>query len=414
MKKNFIITILLSLFNICSAQSGWQKITVPLYAQSTTSFVNINTGYTLSSKIFKTTDGGVTWEPKTSSVASSDHDYFLYFPHHDTGYFNNGSLYKTVNGGNNWSYINPPFYYSNFPKTFFLNSNTGWIGDDSCVYRTTNGGINFTRYTLRDTIDPPYCKGIKFFNANTGYYIGTYSIYKTTNGGESWNPLSNTSPLPNPVGAGIYASDFCNENTGVVFGFSNGARYVSRTTNAGVSWNGGSGLTTSLISKIKFISEQTGWMCGSNSALFKTTNSGENWVSYPLDTIYKLTNIDFIDVNTGWISTGRNKILRTTTGGAVFISQISSEVPGKFLLSQNYPNPFNPNTVINYDLRAAGFVTMKIYNSSGSEIKTLISEKQSAGSYSVNFNAEGLPSGVYYYKLSSGNLSETKKMILLK
>ncbi len=79
-----------------------------------------------------------------------------------------------------------------------------------------------------------------------------------------------------------------------------------------------------------------------------------------------------------------------------------------------YPNPFNPTTIISYQLPKAGAVTLKIYDSMGREIKTLVNETKDKGSYNVSFNASSLPSGVYFYQLRSGDYISTKKMVLLK
>ncbi len=85
-----------------------------------------------------------------------------------------------------------------------------------------------------------------------------------------------------------------------------------------------------------------------------------------------------------------------------------------YKLSQNYPNPFNPSTVISYQLPTDGFVTLKVYNLLGSEVATLVNDTQNAGAYNVTFNANNLSSGVYFYKIKSGNFSDTKKLILLR
>ena len=85
-----------------------------------------------------------------------------------------------------------------------------------------------------------------------------------------------------------------------------------------------------------------------------------------------------------------------------------------FVLSQNYPNPFNPTTTITYSIPTSGFVTLKIYNLLGSEIATLVNEEKNYGTYKVNWNAQNLSSGVYFYKMQAGSFSETKKLILLK
>lgn len=85
-----------------------------------------------------------------------------------------------------------------------------------------------------------------------------------------------------------------------------------------------------------------------------------------------------------------------------------------FSLGQNYPNPFNPFTVIEYSLSTTSFVELKIYDILGNEIVSLVSEEKTAGKHSVKFNAEGFPSGIYLYRLSSKYFTETKKLILLK
>ena len=89
-------------------------------------------------------------------------------------------------------------------------------------------------------------------------------------------------------------------------------------------------------------------------------------------------------------------------------------VPDKFFLSQNYPNPFNPVTKISYDIPVSSKVRLKVYDNSGRELITLAEEYKEAGYYTVEFNGSRYASGVYYYKLESGNFVSTKKMVLLK
>jgi hypothetical protein len=89
-------------------------------------------------------------------------------------------------------------------------------------------------------------------------------------------------------------------------------------------------------------------------------------------------------------------------------------LPKQFFLYQNYPNPFNPTTVISYQLPAISFVTLKIYDVLGREVRMLVAERQNAGNHSVTFDAKNLPSGIYFYRIQAGSFIETKKMILLK
>jgi hypothetical protein len=88
--------------------------------------------------------------------------------------------------------------------------------------------------------------------------------------------------------------------------------------------------------------------------------------------------------------------------------------PNSFILTQNYPNPFNPSTNINYTVPAGSNILIRVFDLTGKEIKTLVNEFKQAGTYSISFNAAGLPSGVYFYSLIAGNFIDTKKMVLLK
>jgi hypothetical protein len=85
-----------------------------------------------------------------------------------------------------------------------------------------------------------------------------------------------------------------------------------------------------------------------------------------------------------------------------------------YILFQNYPNPFNPKTNIKYSIVDKGFVSLKVYDVLGNEVSTLVNEEKLTGKHEVDFNANGLTSGVYYYKIQAGNYFETKKMVLIK
>jgi hypothetical protein len=98
----------------------------------------------------------------------------------------------------------------------------------------------------------------------------------------------------------------------------------------------------------------------------------------------------------------------------IFSNVKYEDILGEFSLEQNYPNPFNPITNIEYRISNIKFVSLKVYDILGNEIVTLINEEKSAGTYEVEFDGADLPSGIYFYTLSSSNFFTTKKMILLK
>ena len=99
------------------------------------------------------------------------------------------------------------------------------------------------------------------------------------------------------------------------------------------------------------------------------------------------------------------------------VSEVESNtnlIPSDFSLYQNYPNPFNPSTTISWQVPVGSWQTFKIYDVLGNEVATLVDEYKPAGSYEVEWNASGLPSGIYFYQLKTENFIETKKMILMK
>ncbi len=113
------------------------------------------------------------------------------------------------------------------------------------------------------------------------------------------------------------------------------------------------------------------------------------------------------------------------SGGSIYVDdiQVNGEITGiaerpsqpvSFGLSQNYPNPFNPTTVISYQLSALSQVTLKVYDILGREVATLVNERQTAGTHSVEFNAGNLPSGAYFYRITAGNFSDVKKLMVIK
>jgi len=118
--------------------------------------------------------------------------------------------------------------------------------------------------------------------------------------------------------------------------------------------------------------------------------------------------------------------IETLSGWQIYFSKKSLEgitsveeqkltsFPTGFALEQNFPNPFNPSTNIKFYLPSRGFVSLKVFDLIGREVAIIVSEEMSAGSYSKQWSANGLPSGVYFYRLQAGQLTLTKKLVLLR
>ncbi|MBK8982076.1 MAG: T9SS type A sorting domain-containing protein [Ignavibacteria bacterium] len=113
---------------------------------------------------------------------------------------------------------------------------------------------------------------------------------------------------------------------------------------------------------------------------------------------------------------GRQVLIHTTDGGGVIVnvSKLSNGKPSRFELHQNYPNPFNPKTIINYEIGFTSNVKLEVYDISGRMIKQLVNQKQNPGKYNYTFDGSDLPSAVYFYKLTTEDFTETRKMILAK
>jgi hypothetical protein len=128
-------------------------------------------------------------------------------------------------------------------------------------------------------------------------------------------------------------------------------------------------------------------------------------------------HFDFVRVGTtvtGYATSVSGSIAKVTQT-VTLIPPENNIVPVDYALNQNYPNPFNPSTTISFSIPKSEFVTLKVYNTAGKEVAMIVNEILGAGNYKEVFNApKDLTSGVYFYKITAGNFSDTKKFMLLK
>jgi len=122
----------------------------------------------------------------------------------------------------------------------------------------------------------------------------------------------------------------------------------------------------------------------------------------------------FVNVTDGTFWTACIDTFIFITPGLGDVEKNRNALPSKFALHQNYPNPFNPFTVISYDIPTVSNVMLKVYDMLGREVATLVNEVKSPGTYEVQFDASHLASGIYFYKLTAGNFTSVKKLILMK
>jgi len=216
-----------------------------------------------------------------------------------------------------------------------------------------------------------------------------------------------------PYGARVYC--FAVSGTNLFAGISNGGVFLS--TNNGTSWTAvNTGLTDSVGVNALAVSG-TNLFAGTEGGVFLSTNNGTSWTAVNSG----LTNLYVMGIG----ASGRNLFAGTYSGGVwrrplsemiTSVEGLSPELPKHFSLEQNYPNPFNPATTIQFTIPSGtyGRTSLRVYNVLGNEVAILVNEQKSPGTYALRWDASGMPSGVYFYRLRAGQFVETKKLILLR
>lgn len=168
------------------------------------------------------------------------------------------------------------------------------------------------------------------------------------------------------------------------------------------------------------------WVSNSSASILVRREGKNKYSNVAADSGVGLTVLKVGDKFTSMIgvlhySFGRYKVVPRTDADFVGYSPLlgvqinrNPGTPKVYALDQNYPNPFNPSTTVRYSIPNAGVVSLKVYNVIGQEVASLVNEYQTAGSYSVRFDASKLSTGMYLYKISSGAFTEVKKMLLVK
>ncbi len=192
---------------------------------------------------------------------------------------------------------------------------------------------------------------------------------------------------------------------------------VFKTTNAGFVWFEQALPATGPPTDIFIINSNNAYIV-KHPMIFKTINGGANWFQQYSNVSNGPSCIYFVNPLTGYAGCLNNgKIIKTTDGGVPLgIHQISSDVPSEYMIYQNYPNPFNPKTNIKYSVkRETSSVKITVFDIRGKQVEELVNQKQSAGTYEVDFSGNNAASGIYFYSLIiDGLVIDTKKMVLLK
>jgi photosystem II stability/assembly factor-like uncharacterized protein len=382
---------------------------------------------------------------------------------------------RTTDGGAHWtaSTITQAPASWRGSNIMAIDSNTAWIAmhDPSAVtsggvFKTTNGGTNWTRQTTAFPSSGGYANFIHFFDSDNGACVGNpnggyWEIYTTTNGGNLWTRV-NSSNIPPPAGGEFTFFDYASAGKSLWFGTDNAALY--RSTNRGATWtvnrniggvgfvpafkdtaigrfsrfvpgnqvlattDGGNTLTGTGVSApvgcssffIRYVPGTTAsYVITSPSGVFGSTpgsaftvDGGVTWTL--IDNSVSRGPSAFASAHAGWCGGPTDSIYKWTGNLLATSVKQTKTIAVGFRLEQNYPNPFNPSTKIGFRVPGSGLVSLKVFDVLGREVRTLVNEKLETGSYETTFDARGLASGVYYYRIQAGNFVETKKLLLLR
>ncbi len=342
--------------------------------------------------VYLSTDNGTNWT-QTSLNNRDIRALAIIGNNVIAGTMNNG-IYFSTNNGASWTQSN---LISEDVWTLAVGGNNVFAGTDHTgVYISTNNGSSWSQTSMTNiTVNSLFISGNNILAAAG---VGGWGVFLSVNNGNSWTLIGDLDIGTYSVAASgnyIYAGPYYH---GI---------YLS--TDFGIHWNQ-TPLDNGTVVAIAVSGNNV--FAGTEGFGFEVSNdNGVNWThrSEGLGSAY-INALCIID-NYIYAGTG-NGVYKRPLSELTGIKQISNDVSQQFSLSQNYPNPFNPATSISFGLPSKLFVSLKIFDMLGNEVATIISEELSAGSYTTQWNAANLSSGIYFYRLQAGTFTETKKLVL--
>lgn len=367
--------------------------------------------------ILHTNNGGETWEEQSINGQIERDIQACYFFNADSGFITqSGKLYFTADAGLSWIEIDLGDNSSWSKKIDFEDDKTGWMGGAGQLLITEDGGMSWS--LLFEAPSGTYIRDFHFVNSLEGWVVGGGKlVMHTIDGGINWNWQSHDTD--NAVGVSFWSVYFLNDTTGWILGDRG---LFSKYNYIDEHWDFKFSILDGWLADLYFMDENVGFATSVND-IYKTSNGGNTWSKIFSIGGEMFKKFEFLSQKIGFALGTRKSVIKTTDYGITWeevldISALTNieDTPfeDKFALEQNYPNPFNPLTIIKYSLADESKVVLKVYDILGKEIAILENKVQHSGNYTSEFDGTNLPSGIYFYTLTAGNYSETKKMVLIQ
>lgn len=401
------------------------------------------TGQEFGGAVKETTDNGFILTGHTSSFGAGSGDAWLIKTNS-----NGDTLWTKTFGGpasDGGSYVQQTsdggFVICGTTNSFGAGNTDYWMiktdGNGDTTWNKTYGGIyNDVAFYAQETSDGGYV--IVGYRQFSGFDNSDIWLVKTdSNGDTSWTKRFGGDLNELPYSA-QQTSDDGYIITGYTYSYGAGSGDVwllKTDSNGNLLWSNTFGGVSNEAGQCVIETSDNGYIVCGFTYSFSSQGDGDVWLikadsngSESWKATVGTTNSEVgfsIDQTTddGFIVCGfaessvtydKNVLLIRLYEGQSGIENSGSPVVSSFELKQNFPNPFNPSTTISYSIPTAGFVQLLVYDALGTEIKTLVSEFKQAGNYTINFDARNLPTGIYFYKITSGSFQSVKKMILLR
>ncbi|MBI2619060.1 MAG: T9SS type A sorting domain-containing protein [Ignavibacteriales bacterium] len=280
--------------------------------------------------------------------------------------------------------------------------------------KSTNGGASWLSKDMNG-----YAYGlvdVHFFTADSGIAVGMTDstneissgiILTTVDSGETWD----TSYVSSQIGEWCWKISFPTRMVGYVSLQRNSGSPVNvlKTADGGLTWTEQRLADFNYyVQGIGFLDETTGWVGGNNTyPVYGTTDGGSTWASAGFGS--RVNRFQFLENGEGYAV---GQTVYKYTSSPTSVGRLA--VPSSFVLFQNYPNPFNPGTVIGFQLSHAAVVRLSVFDMLGREVAVLLNEEKPPGRHLVQWDATGIPAGVYFSSLRAAGKSEVRKMVVVK